>query len=70
MVLQRVDGEVNLKVELQPHCLGVRVLDFSRHVFFPQLKEHLAVPVVEAPQQVSLFNTNQGALVTEEASEM
>ena len=69
VILQRVYGEVNMKVELQPQGLGVRILDFSWYVFFPQLKKHLVVPIVETTQQVSLLNKNLTALVKEEASE-
>lgn len=55
MIFQRVDGEVNVKVELQPQGLGVHILDVGRDVFFPQLKEHLVGPIIEAAQQLSLF---------------
>ena len=70
VILQRVDGEVNVKIELQTESQGFRILDLRGYVFFPQLKEHLVVPIVEAAKQVSLLNKNQRALEKEEASEM
>lgn len=52
---QRVDSEVDVKVELQALGLSICVVYCRGNILCPQFKEYFVVSIIKGAEEVSLF---------------
>lgn len=58
-VLQKIDGKMDVKVELQLLGKGVTIPDGAGNVLFPQIEEHFLGSVVKRSNEVLLWRRHQ-----------
>lgn len=69
MPSQWVDGEMNVKVELQALGLPICVFYLLGNILHPQFKEHLLVSIVKTPKEVFLEKSELGKIGWEDSKD-
>lgn len=59
MTSKWVDGEVDLKVELQALGVSVRIFNLGRNVVVPQFKKHFVISIIKGAEEVILKEKKQ-----------